>query len=245
MMIVSLDPATNSIGVLSLPRDLYVQIPGYSELQRINSPMVFGETYRAGSGPTLLMQTVQLNMGMRINDYMLVDFDAVITLVDVLGGVDVEIDYTINDATYPNMYYGYDPFYLPAGKHHLNGYNALRFARTRHGASDIQRAERQQQVIYSIRDKVLRADMIPQLLFRAPEIWQNLSDNLYTGLSLEQIIQLGLYVKDVPSENIRMGVMNYQYLRSYETDSGAQVLIPNRASLGTLMTELFGATYNQ
>jgi polyisoprenyl-teichoic acid--peptidoglycan teichoic acid transferase len=245
MMLVSVDPVGKSIGILSIPRDLFVQIPGYSELERVNAPMVFGESRCPGCGSKLLMQTVQLNLGIRVNEYMLVDFDAVITLVDVLGGIDVELDYTINDTAYPNMHYGYDPFYLPAGRHHLNGYNALRFARTRHGASDIQRAERQQQVITSIRQKVLDGNMIPTLILRSPEIWNNLSDNLYTGLTLEQIIQLGLYVKDIPLDSIKMGVMDYKYLRSYETNSGAQVLIPNRASLGELMTNVFGANYSQ
>jgi len=245
MMLVSLDPTTNSIGVLSIPRDLFVQIPGSGDLQRVNTPMVFGETRKAGFGPTLLMQTVQLNLGMRVNDYMLVDFDAVITLVDVLGGIDVEIDYDIYDSSYPSMYYGYDPFILDAGSHHLNGYNALRFARTRHGASDIQRAERQQQVIYAIRDKVLNGEMLPTLIVRAPEIWTNLSDNLYTGLTFEQILQLGLYVKDVPGENIKMGVLDYKYLRPYVTGDGAQVLIPNRAAMGSLMVEIFGENFSQ
>lgn len=245
MMLVSLDPTTKSIGVLSIPRDLYVQIPGSGDLQRVNTPMVFGETRKAGFGPTLLMQTVQLNLGMRVNDYMLVDFDAVITLVDVLGGIDVELDYDIYDSSYPSMYYGYDPFILKAGKHHLNGYDALRFARTRHGSSDIQRAERQQQVIYAIRDKVLSGEMLPTLIVRAPEIWTNLSDNLYTGLTFEQILQLGLYVKDVPFENIKMGVLDFKYLRPYTTSDGASVLIPNRAAMGSLMVEIFGENYSQ
>ncbi len=87
--------------------------------------------------------------------------------------------------------------------------------------------------------------MIPQLLLRSPEMWANLSDNLYTGLSLEQIIQLALYVKDIPTENIRMGVIGYEYLQGYTTGDGASVLIPNRARLGNLMVDVFGETYSQ
>lgn len=245
MMLVSIDPQTSSIGVLSIPRDLYVQVPGYTELQRINTPMVFGEARQAGYGPELLMQTVQLNLGIRVNDYMAVDFQAFIDIVDLIGGVDVAIDYTINDAQYPNMNYGYDPFYLPAGTHHLNGYDALRFARTRHGSSDIQRAERQQQVIFAIRDRVLNRDMIPQLLMQAPAIWNTLSNNVSTGLSLEQLIQLGLYAKDIDINNIKTGVIDFSYLQGHTTESGASVLIPNRTRLGGLMAEVFGANYSQ
>jgi LCP family protein required for cell wall assembly len=245
MMLLSIDPQTNSIGVLSIPRDLYVQVPGYTELQRINTPMVFGEARQVGYGPELLMQTVQLNLGIRVNDYMAVDFQAFIDIVDLIGGVDVTIDYTINDAQYPNMNYGYDPFYLPVGTHHLNGYDALRFARTRHGSSDIQRAERQQQVIFAIRDRVLNRDMIPQLLMQAPAIWNTLSNNVSTGLSLEQLIQLGLYAKDIDINNIKTGVIDFSYLQGHTTESGASVLIPNRARLGELMAEVFGANYSQ
>lgn len=245
MMLVSLDPETNGIGILSIPRDLYVQVPGYSALQRINTPMVFGESRQPGYGPTLLMQTVQLNLGIRVHDYIAVDFQAFIDIVDLIGGIDVSIDYTINDRQYPNMNYGYDPFYLAAGTHHLNGYDALRFARTRHGSSDIQRAERQQQAIFAIRDRVLNLDMIPQLLIQAPSLWDTYSDNVYTGLSLEQVIQLGLFAKDIDMSNIQTGVIDFSYLQSYTTESGASVLIPNRARLGTLMTEVFGGSYSQ
>lgn len=245
MMLVSIDPETSSIGILSIPRDLYVQVPGYTELQRINTPMVFGESRQVGYGPTLLQQTVQLNLGIRIHDYMAVDFQAFIDIVDVIGGIDITIDYTINDLQYPNMNYGYDPFYLPAGTHHLNGYDALRFARTRHGSSDIQRAERQQQSIFAIRDRILNLDMIPQLLIQAPSLWNTMSDNVYTGLSLEQIIQLGLYSKDIDLDNIKTGVIDFSYLQTYTTESGASVLIPNRARLGSLMTNVFGSSYSQ
>lgn len=245
MMLVSLDPQTNSIGVLSIPRDLYVQIPGYSQLQRINSAMVFGETYRAGYGPTLMMQTVQLNFGIRVHDFLAVDFQAFIDIVDAIGGVTITSERTINDPQYPDMYYGYDPFYLPAGTHQLDGYNALRYARTRHGDNDIYRAERQQQVIFAIRDKIMDFGMVPSLVTQAPALWDSWQDNVYTGLSFEQMIQLGLYVKDIPRENIVMGVVNYEYLQGYTTQSGASVLIPNRARLGNLMIEVFGSSYSQ
>lgn len=245
MLIVSIDPATNSIGILSLPRDTYVVIRGYASRQRINSALVFGELERAGYGPTLMMETVQNNFGIRINDYMAVDFQAFIDVVDAIGGIDVTIDYTINDPQYPNMNYGYDPFYLAAGTHHLMGYDALRFARTRHGDSDIRRAERQQQAIFAIRDRILDMDMVPTMLAQSPNLWASLQDNVYTGLSFEQLIQLALYVKDVPRENITTGVVDYRYLQSWSTPEGASVLIPNNGRLPQLMIEVFGENYNQ
>jgi len=245
MMLVSIDPETNSIGVLSLPRDTYVVIDGYASRQRINSAMVLGEIQQAGYGPQLMRETVSNNFGIRVHDFMAIDFQAFIDVIDAVGGIGVEINYTINDPRYPSMNYGYDPFYLPAGSHHLQGYDALRFARTRHGDSDIQRAERQQQVIYALRDRVLDRDMLPTVLAQSPVLWSSWQENVYTGLTLEQIIQLGLYVGEVPRENIEMGVVNYQYLQNWTTPQGASVLIPNVSRLPELMTRVFGPNYNQ
>lgn len=245
MMLVSLDPATDQIGVLSIPRDLYVEVPGYGQLQRINSPMVLGELQQPGYGPRLAMQTVQYNLGIRVHDYVIVDFNAVITLVDHIGGIDVEVPYNISDPQYPNMWYGYDPFYISAGKQHLNGATALKYARTRHGSSDFERAERQQQVMYAIRDRVLDLDMLPQLIVQVPSLMAHLKDDLYTGLTVDQIIQLAWYAKDISRDNIRTGVLSRGYVMPYMTAQGASVLIPNRSTIGSLMVEVFGPNYSQ
>jgi len=245
MILVSLDPRTRRIGMLSIPRDLYVEVPGWSQYQRINTPMVLGENNRPGTGPQLAMQTVQYNLGIRVHDYMVVDFQALTGLVDAIGGVEVSIDYTINDRLYPDMAYGYDPFYLAAGTHILDGTDALKFARTRHGDSDIQRGQRQQQVIQGIRDRVMDFNLLPQLIIRAPLLLEAFSDNVHTSMDLDQMIRLAWYVKDIPPENITSGVMDYRYMSDYTTPNGAQVLIPNRARLGNLMIEVFGADYSQ
>jgi LCP family protein required for cell wall assembly len=244
MVLLSLDPRTGEIGMLSIPRDMWVSVPGYGE-RRINEPMVLGELYQAGYGPRLAMETVQYNLGIRVNHYLVVDFAAFITIVDALGGIDVEVPYTINDPLYPSMNYGYDPFYITAGRHVLNGVTALKYARTRHGDSDIKRAERQQQVIMAVRDKATRAEMIPSLLANASPLWASVKKNVYTDMSLEQLVQVALYVKDIPFGQIKRGVIDYGYLSSFTTASGAAVLIPNRARLGTLMTDVFGANYGE
>jgi LCP family protein required for cell wall assembly len=245
IMVISIDPDTDRIGILSIPRDLYVRVPGYGSMQRINTAMLIGEARRDITGPELAMQAVQYNLGMRIHEYLVVDFQAFIGLVDTIGGITVTIDYTINDPKYPDMTFGYDPFYLPAGTHHLNGYDALRFARTRHGNSDIDRAERQQQVIYAIRDRILSTDSLPQLIFRAPSLLDTFEDNLYTKLSLGEMIELAWYVKDVPADNIHTGVIDYRYVDNWETPDESQVLIPAQARLPQLMIEVFGENYSE
>lgn len=245
MMLVSIDPATKSIGILSIPRDLYVEVPGYSELQRVNSSMVLGELQRPDYGPELMMQTVQYNLGMRVHDYVAVDFNTFISIIDAIGGIDMDIPYSISDASYPDMNYGYDPFYIQAGFQHLDGKTALKYARTRHGDSDFGRAQRQQAVLYAIRDRVLSVDMLPQLIVQAPTIWNAISSGVSTGLSFEQILQLVYYLKDIPADSIKTGVIDERYTMGYMTPRGASVLVPDRAKLGGLMVEVFGTNYSQ
>lgn len=245
MMLVSIDPASRSLGILSIPRDLYVAVPGYSEPQRVNTPMVLGEIRQPGSGPQLLMQTVQYNLGIRVNDYVAVDFNTFVTLIDTIGGVELDVPYTINDPLFPDMNYGYDPFYITAGIHQMDGRTALKYARTRHGDSDFRRAQRQQAVIYAIRDKILELDMLPQLIIQAPTLWNQLSSGISTGLQFDQIIQLALYLKDIPLDSMKTGVINEQYTMGYTTSDGASVLVPDRANIGPLMVEVFGANYSQ
>ncbi len=245
MILASVDPVTASIGLLSIPRDLYVTVPGYSQPQRVNSAYVLGELLQPGYGSDLTMQTVQYNLGMRIHDYLLVDFNTFITVIDAIGGVDIDNPTTINDPYYPNMFNGYDPFYLPAGHYHLDGTTALKYARTRHGSSDFDRADRQQQVILAVRDQVLNVANLPNLLAAAPPIWASVQSGIRTGLTFDQLMQLAWYIKDIPMSSIRTGVIDERYTSFYTTPRGESVLIPDRYSIGSLLVEVFGANYAQ
>lgn len=245
MMLVSLNPETNELGILSIPRDLYFDIPGYSVPQRVNSAMVLGELQEVNYGPTLAMQTVQYNLGMRVHNYVVVDFQAVIQIIDILGGLDIDVPYNIVDYEYPDMNYGYDPLILQAGLQHMDGATALKFARTRHGDNDFERARRQQMVIYALRDHILDDNLLPQLILQSPSLLSSLERNVYTDVQLDQMIQLALYLKDIPQENIRTGVIDSNYIVPWTTAEGASVLVPRRSALSTLLTDVFGADYSE
>ncbi len=243
LMLVSIDPAANSIGLLSIPRDLWVEIPGQEERDRINRAYFLGEVRGAGGGPRLLQQTVSWNLGMRVHNYVLVDFKVLVDLVDLLGGIEVTIDYTINDERYPDKNYGFDPFSLEPGTHLLDGEDALRFARTRHGNNDVLRAGRQQQVISGIRERVLSINFL-QLVAQIPALLASLSENLQTGLDIQQIVQLAFFAREVEADKINMRVMNFEYLQEYTTEEyQQQVLIPIVERLPVLLRETFGNDY--
>lgn len=244
MIVISLDPRTKSIGILSIPRDTYVDVPQHG-LNRINSACMLGNLYSAGQGPELAMQTVQYNFGIRVNEFLIVNFDTFISIIDRIGGITINNTSVINDPTYPDMFYGYDPFYLEVGEHHLNGAAALKYARSRHNSDDIDRQRRQQEIIFAAREQVLSLDMLDDLILQAPGIWSDIEDGVNTSLSLEQLIRLALFARDVPAENIHKGVVNWDYLFSYKTEGGASVAVPRRSSLPELMSSVFGENYNE
>ena len=126
MIIFSLDPATKTAGMLSIPRDLYVPLPNRDQ-DRINTAHVYG-------GPQYAMETIQYNFGIPMHHYVRVNFNALVTLVDLVGGIDIYVDQDIDDQAYPDENYGYDPFVISAGWHHMDGATALKYARTRHTA---------------------------------------------------------------------------------------------------------------
>lgn len=238
MMVISIDPQTDTASILSIPRDLYVQIPGYGQ-DRINTALVYGA--REGDyldGAALAMQTVSSNLDIPINHFVMVDFGAFVRTIDLLEGIDVQVPYDINDSMYPDMDYGYDPLFIPAGLQHFDGQTALKYARTRHADSDFNRAYRQQQVLFSARSKVLNLGL-PQLLLRAPSLYREVESGIRTDLSLEQILRLAKTVGDIPSENMRNEVLDQDYVTSFRTPGGASVLLLNADAAMPLIQSMF------
>lgn len=240
MMLVTIDPMGLSAGVLSLPRDMWVEIPGF-DVDRINQAHYYGEAYEyPGGGPALAVETVEAFLGVQIDYYAAVNFDAFIEVVNEIGGIDINVPEAIVDETYPDRCYGYDPFEIEAGDHHLEGEMALKYARTRATlGGDVDRAERQQKVVLAVREKVLSLDMIPQLITKAPAIWQTLQNNVRTDMTLEEAVQLALLAQEIPRESIETAVIDYDYVEPATTPDGRQVLVPNRDYIRQLRNELF------
>jgi LCP family protein required for cell wall assembly len=238
MMLISVDPAGEQAAILSIPRDLYTVIPGYGR-DRINTAFVYGSTgNNPAGGAALAMQTVEYNLGVHVDHYVLIDFAAVIKSIDTLGGVDLNVPFDINDPTFPDMNYGYDPLYIPAGLQHMDGQTALKYARTRHVDNDFGRAARQQQVLLAARDKALGLG-VTGLLARAPELFARVEQGVRTDMSLEQIVRLSQVLSGIPSERIRNEVLDQDFVEPYLTDEGAEVLVlfPDPAS--ALIQSLF------
>jgi polyisoprenyl-teichoic acid--peptidoglycan teichoic acid transferase len=241
MMLISVDSNNENAAILSIPRDLYVMIPGHG-LDRINTAFVYGSAGgNPAGGAAMAMQTVEYNLGVHVDHYVLVDFSAVIKAIDTLGGIEVYVPFDINDPTFPDMNYGYDPLYIPAGSQHMDGLTALKYARTRHVDNDFGRAARQQQVMMATRDKALGLGLA-DLLSRAPDLYKRVENGVRTDLSLEQIVQLSRTVGAIGSENIRSEVLDLDFVSPFLTDQGSQVLVLDPEKGTPFLRDLF---YNE
>ncbi|MCK5317539.1 MAG: LCP family protein, partial [Anaerolineales bacterium] len=210
---------------------------------RINTAYVLGEQDRLpGGGPELAIKTVEKFMGVPIHYYMQIDFGAFERMVDEIGGVEIDVpeEIEVDPILTPNLI-------LKPGKQTLSGEVALAYARARHTeGGDFDRSKRQQQVALAIRSQILRLNMIPTLVTKAPVLYQELAAGIRTNLSLEQMISLGLTVFQINPENIGRAVIGPPEMVTFERviygGEVAEVLKPVPDKIRMLRDEIFAAT---
>jgi LCP family protein required for cell wall assembly len=239
MVLLSVDPLTKSGGFLTIPRDLWVSLPGFEEPNRINVAYRFGETYQLpGGGPELAMKTVEGLLGLKIDYYALIDFYSFERFIDELGFIEIDVPANI----------WVDPIDGPTvklkkGAHDLPGNLALAYARARNTeGGDFDRAERTQQVIMAIRKRILSSDMLPLLISRAPAIYEQIASGVQTNLTLEQAIQLAWLAQQIPTENIKRGSIGTEHITFGKSPDGDDVLKPRPEQIRILRDQIFTNT---
>ncbi len=224
MILFTIDPLSRTAGMLSIPRDLWVNIPGF-EPNKINVAYRFGEIYELpGGGPGLAMNTVEGLLGVPINFYALVDFYAFERFIDEIGGVDVDVPEDIKvDPIGPG-----NTVFLEQGVRTLSGEVALAYARARNTeGGDFDRAQRQQQVTLAIRDQVLRLDLLPILISKAPVLYQEIASGVHTNLSLEQALKLAVLATQISDAGIKRGTIGPPNLVTLDkSPDGLDILKP-------------------
>jgi len=236
MILVSLDPATNSASMLSIPRDLWVDIPGYGE-SRINTAHSTGdkESY-SGGGVALAKETVSTALGVPVHYYVRIDFFGFEKLVDAIGGLEIDVKEPIHDEEYPDGNYGTFVLDIPAGLQQMNGERALQYARTRHGTGDFNRMSRQQDVIMAAFDKVLKLD-IP--LSQVPHLIELAGNSLQTDLVLSEVLALIPIVQHLDRQNMQAAVIDGSMTESTITPAGWWVEVPDWTKIHPLVDQLF------
>ena len=224
LLVLSVDTINREAGLLSIPRDLTVDIPGILRPNRINTAHRFGELYDMhGGGPGLTMRTVEGLLGVPIDYYVRIDFRAFERIIDEIGGIVVDVPGELRvDPLGPD-----NTLTLEPGEQYMDGPTALAYARSRNTPrGDYDRIERQQQVILAMREQVLRLEMLPLLIFKAPRLFQELSEGLQSDLPLDQAIRLVWLGRSIQSGDIKTGAIGPNQMYREITEEGQSV---NRA----------------
>jgi LCP family protein required for cell wall assembly len=237
VQIVSIQPAIPAVTVLSVPRDLYVYVPGF-RMSRINFADMYGELYHyPGGGPALVQQTLLYNLGIPIDHYVRTDFDGFVGIVNALGGVDIPVHCRLADHwPYPDENGEYPIKVLEPGVHHMDGDTALWYARSRLTSSVFQREQRQQQVLEAIWRKSRSLDLLP----RIPELWGQLTSMVVTDMDVLQVAQLAQIALRLESENVRFRNIGRQHVIPWTTPYGGSVFLPNWAEIEPVVSEALG-----
>ena len=236
LILATYDPQSQSVGLLSIPRDLWVDIPGLG-YHKINQTFQQGEaTNYPGGGPALAMETVEQVLDITIHFYALVDFEAFVRLIDEIGGIKVTVpaEITIDPLGDNNIKT------LQPGLQTLPGDLALAYARSRDTiGSDFDRAERQQQVIMGVRDRLISYKALPFLITKAPILYQELSDKTSTNLSIQQIFNLAWDIQQIPEERIRRFIIGPEQVTFTTSYEGMYILMPIPDAILILRDEVF------
>lgn len=242
-IIVHIDPAAGTASMLSIPRDLWVQIPGYGE-GRINAAFQQGDRANRlnpgsvpGGGPGLSMSTIEANFGVSIDYFAQVDFTGFEKVVDTMGGLTIDVPRPLMDNSYPlaATSYGQTRIYIPAGLQRMDGRTALEYARSRHADSDLGRNSRQQQVLLALRQQGLNLNLISKL----GDLSDQLSTAVRTDLSFVQLGSLAQLAKNIGEAGITTCQFDTSMARQTVLPSGADVLLPNWSLIKPRVTQCF------
>jgi len=239
MILFTIDPQSKTAGMLNIPRDLWVNIPGIG-YSRINTAYPSGEGNQLpGGGPGLAMRTVEGLLGVPIQYYGQIDFSAFEEAIDAMDGLYMCIPEKIRIDPIGNK----RPENLKPGCQKLHGYQVLAYARNRHTANgDIDRARRQQEVVMALRDQIFNPASFPSMIAKAPDIYAEASAGLRTNLTFDDLMKLGMLLQQIPTGNIKHGVIDYSMgVMDNVTLGGADasVLKPIPDKIRVLRDEIF------
>lgn len=240
MIVVTIQPETNQVGMISLPRDLFVPIPGFDYSGKITTAFTVGEINKyPGGGAALAKKTVSEFLGYPVDYYVRIDFDGFVQAIDAIGGVDVMVANTIHDEEYPTIDYGYQTFHIDAGPQHLDGETALKYARSRHGVGndDFQRTKRQQQLLLAVKDKLIENKLLtPVRLLDLIRVVSNSVDHDIPAATLPSLLSLA---SNVQLDQIQQLVIDTRYAQIDANSKFGWILVPNREKIRPAVDEIF------
>jgi LCP family protein required for cell wall assembly len=226
-IVVTIDPNTKSVGMLSIPRDTVLKAANNQGFMKLD------QVYQRG-GVALSLATIHQDFGIYIDHYAWVGLDGFIKVIDTVGGVDVDVLHPVTDDLYPDdtgtnkssTDTGYKRLYIPPGPQHLNGAYALEYVRSRHSDlnGDFGRSARQQQVLNQLKTKLNNPGIFGQL----PTLARDLNGYVKTDMNIPDILTWVNFARSIDSSKINRVVLDTHYSRTVD-----QYVIPGEESYGS------------
>ena len=217
-MLIMIDKDTGEVAIVSIPRDLYLKIPGYME-ERINIADNVGErgkSSRAKSGPDLMRLIFREYFGVRVDNYIRLDIPGLLKIFEILEPVEVDI------ACEQTLYYLGKTYHFQPGRQSLNAEELFIYMTKRGGKDDMDRIRRQQRGLLALRRRAKELNLLPKL----PALYRALSESVQTDLGLLDLLWLARFAMDLPMDHVYGFALNYRYLQPYTTEKGEKVLLP-------------------
>ncbi len=246
-IVVTIDPASRSVGMLSIPRDFWIHVGNgmhkLDEAYSLGGPAVGTGAYSPG-GVALSRLTIFQDFGIPINYYAWVGLDGFVKLIDTVGGVDVDVLHPITDDNYPDDVgnntgdiYAYKRLYIPPGPQHLSGPEALEYVRSRHAdlVGDFGRSARQQQVLSALKTKLNNPDIVSKL----PEITNDLNGYVKTDMQLSDVFKLMNFARSLNSNSINRVILGPPYSSDGYTTDGQSVVFPDCGKIVPVIAQMF------
>jgi len=246
-IVVTIDPATKSVGMLSIPRDFWIRIPGggmhkLDEAYSLGGPAIGAGAYSPG-GVALSRLTIFQDFGIPINYYAWVGLDGFVKVINTVGGVDVDVQHPITDDNYPDDVgnktrdiFAYKRLYISPGPQHLSGPEALEYVRSRHAdfVGDFGRSARQQQVLSALKTKLNNPDIVSKL----PEIANDLNGYVKTDMQLTDVFKLMDFARSLNPNSITRVILGPPYSQNGMAD-GQDVVLPNCDKIVPEIAQIF------
>jgi len=245
VMLASFQPSTKQVALISFPRDLVSPVSGWQKINTINA---YAEQKEAGSGGPATAAALGQLLQIPIDYYVRVDFNGFIDIIDELGGIEVNVENTLDDYSYPIMgqednpsYYSrFEHLHFDPGPQSMSGSLALKYARSRHGVggegSDFARARRQQLVLEAIKNKLLSAKTLLNPVMIA-KLSDQFSKNISTNISSWEALRLWDIAKEVDRSQIINRVLSDApdgLLVSGKGENGAYILTPRSGNFSAI-----------
>lgn len=217
IMLAAVNEEKSKITLVSIPRDLVVNG------RKINE-------YLSLFSAKKLKEKIEEVAGLQIHGYAIIDFAAFETIVDTLGGVDIYVPAAIYDPLYPDGQGNYTLYSISAGSHHLNGAEALKYARSRHSTSDFDRAKRQQQILKAIQERILNFDILNRL-DEVKGIFDALAQSFETNLGFFEMVDMAMKYGHFTLDGDHV-ISTENFLSSGTNIAGQYILLPRGGNFG-------------